>query len=44
MADIFLIPCYIRIMRGLQGRLLPGTAEYRGEKKSMRLPRIRRAA
>ena len=35
MADLFLIPCYIRIMRTLHGRLLPGTAEYRKEKKRL---------
>ena len=27
-ADLFLIPCYRRIMRTLHGRLLPGTEEY----------------
>ena len=45
MADVFLIPCYIRIMRGLQGRLLPGTPEYHGaEKKHAQLLRFRKAA
>ncbi len=45
MADLFLIPCYFHVMRNLQGRLLPGTKEYRsGEKRPARLPRFRRAA
>ncbi len=28
MADLFLFPCYRRVIRTLRGRLMPGTAEY----------------
>ena len=38
MADLFLIPCYFKIMRALNGRLLPGAQEYRGEGESAPAP------
>ncbi len=45
MADLFLIPCYFRTMRNLQGRLLPGVKEYRRENRvTVFLSRFRRAA
>ena len=36
MADLFLFPCYLRVMRNLRGRLMPGT-EGDTEMKRMRL-------
>ena len=36
MADLFLFPCYFRVMRNLRGRLMPGT-EGDTEMKRMRL-------
>ena len=38
MADLFLVPCYFKIMRALNGRLLPGAQEYRGEGESAPAP------
>ena len=40
MADLFLFPCYARIMRSLRQRLMTGTPEIRGEK----VLRLRQAA
>ncbi len=41
-ADLFLVPCYFRIMHTLHSRLLPGTEAV--PKKVARLSRIRKAA
>ena len=42
MADVFLFPCYVRLIRSLHGRLLPGVEA--PEAKSGRIVRLRRAA
>ena len=45
MADLFLVPCYFRIMRNLSGRLLPGAKEYRkAVRKVSLIARLKRAA
>ena len=45
MADLFLFPCYFRVMRAQRERLLPGAKEYRAEKKkNSLLVRLRKAA
>ena len=41
MADLFLFPCYLRLMRSLEGRLMPGTEETR---KKGKIISLRRAA
>ena len=41
MADIFLFPCYFRLMRALQGRLMPGTDGMEGNKN---IRHLRKAA
>ena len=43
-ADLFLIPCYFRVMRNLQGRLLPGVEPERRKGKILQAFRFRRAA
>jgi hypothetical protein len=37
MADLFLFPCYFRLMRSLEGRLMPGTEETGGQGRIIRL-------
>ena len=45
MADVFLIPCYFRIVKALRERLLPGSEEYRGtEKKPSFMARLHKVA
>ena len=39
MADLFLFPCYFRLIRSLQGRLLPGTEERNGDGKILKMRR-----
>ena len=39
MADLFLFPCYLHLMRSLEGRLMPGTAETRKKEKIISLRR-----
>ena len=36
MADLFLFPCYFRLMQSLHGRLLPGTEEWKENEKQNR--------
>ena len=35
MADLFLFPCYVHVMRSVRQRLMPDTDEYRGGKKAV---------
>ena len=35
LADVFLFPCYRRVMRTLRGRLLPDTPEYRNSERHL---------
>ena len=39
MADLFLFPCYLHLMRSLEGRLMPGTEETRKKSKIVSLTR-----
>ena len=41
LADLFLFPCYFRVIRSLHGRLMPGTEP---SEENPRIKKIRRAA